>query len=229
MSIIITPKNIIEILVEGSTTPSPFSFWENKLQERLFKSSLGSLAVGGVAALCTHIIQTIWLPWVALAFLVTAQLGGLLYQLSVALPTVKMLKHSEKTLASPVVESFNADIERITELARDFDQHHLNYARDRFALISEQLRQRLALMIGAIDKVGVLPSAVAGFFTFKEALNKAQFSSSGLEAIFWVLIFFYVLAAHLTFVSQRLEQATLILKHAASKKELDDKASKSDR
>ena len=79
-------------------------------------------------------------------------------------------------------------------------------------------------MIGAIDKVGVLPSAVAGFFYAKDLLSKPQFATSGIEWIFTALVALYILASHLVFVSQRLDRLTLILSHAASKKERDMEA-----
>jgi len=150
----------------------------------------------------TNSYQTSWLRWVALGCLVSAQIGGALYQLSILLPSLKLLKNSERSLATPAAEKFNDEIEQISELARDFEQHHLNYARDRLILIGNQLRQRISFMIGAINKAGVLPSAVAGFFYAKDILSKPQFATSKIEWIFIALVILNIFS-----------QATLFLYH----------------
>lgn len=123
-----------------------------------------------------------------------------------------------KTVAEPALQHFDADIQAITDLAQIYDQHHLDYARDRLTQVVEQMRFRVGFMIGAIEKIGIFPSAIAGYFYAKEILEKPTYSSSGLEWLFGVLVAFYLMAAVFMTASQRIERLALVARHAAAKK-----------
>lgn len=215
---IITPKDILDSIIEGETKPLSLKPWENNIQFVLFVVSVGSLAGGFLAVAAIQIWRENWLGYTALILLVVAMVGSVVFQLAIAFPVLRMLRHSEKSLSTPATQRFNYDIERITSLAKDFEQHHLDYARDRLALISEQLRSRISFLVGAIEKVGVLPLAVTGYFSAKNILADPKMTVAGIEWAFVALIALYLMAIHLLLVSQQLERLVLIVKHAATKR-----------
>lgn len=192
--------------------------WENRTQFVLFMISIIGLCFGFVCAAATHIWNEKWLAYSSLIFLVIAMVASAVYQLAVVIPALKILRHSEKSLTSPATERFNNDIDRISSLARDFERHHLEYARDRLTLITDQLRNRISFLVGAIEKVGILPLAVTGYLSAEKILSDPKLASSGIEWAFGALIALYLMAVHLLLVSQRLDRLVLIVRHAANKK-----------
>lgn len=197
--------------------------WENRTQFILFMVSAISLCFGFFCAAATHIWSEKLLAYTSLIFLIIAMVGSAAYQLAVVIPALKVLRHSEKNLTSPATERFNNDIDRISSLARDFERHHLEYARDRLTLIADQLRSRISFLVGAIEKVGILPLAVTGYLSAEKILSDSKLTSSGVECAFGALIALYLMAVHLLLVSQRLDRLVLIVRHAASKKSSEGK------
>lgn len=197
--------------------------WENRTQFILFMVSAISLCFGFFCAAATHIWSEKLLAYTSLIFLIIAMVGSAAYQLAVVIPALKVLRHSEKNLTSPATERFNNDIDRISSLARDFERHHLEYARDRLTLIADQLRSRISFLVGAIEKVGILPLAVTGYLSAEKILSDSKLTSSGVECAFGALIALYLMAIHLLLVSQRLDRLVLIVRHAASKKSSEGK------
>lgn len=215
---LVTPKDILTSILEGETKPLSLKPWENHTQFVLFTTSAVTLGIGFLFAAATHIWTEKWVAYTSLLSLVIAMVSSAIYQLAVAFPVLKMLRHPEKSLASPATERFNNDIDRISSLARDFEKHHLEYARDRLALIADQLRNRISFLVGAIEKVGILPLAITGYLSAEKVLSDPKLASSGIEWVFGALIALYLIAIHLLLVSQQLERLVLIVRHAASKK-----------
>lgn len=218
---IVTPKDILDSILDGETKPLSLKPWENKAQLALFVVSAGTLFGGFLCFLATQIWPKDWLGYIALILLIIAAASSVLYELAVAYPIFKMLRHSEKSLSTPATQRFNHDIDRISSLAREFDKHHLEYARDRLGLISDQLRHRISFLVGALDKVGIIPLAFTGYVSAKKILADPRITSPGIEWAFGVLIALYLIAVHLLLVSQQLDRLVLIVKHAANKKEND--------
>lgn len=215
---IVTPKDILASVLEGETKPLSLKPWENQTQCVLFSVSAGALILGFLCAAATHIWPEKWLGYTSLISLVIAMAGSAIYQLAVVFPMLKMLRHSEQSLSTPATERFNNDIDRISSLARDFEKHHLEYARDRLSLIADQLRNRISFLVGAIEKVGILPLAVTGYLSAEKVLADPKLASSGIEWAFGALIALYLMAIHLLVVSQQLDRLVLIVRHAANKK-----------
>lgn len=220
---IVTPKDILASILEGESKPMSLKPWENRTQFILFMVSAISLCFGFFCAAATHIWSEKLLAYTSLIFLIIAMVGSAAYQLAVVIPALKVLRHSEKNLTSPATERFNNDIDRISSLARDFERHHLEYARDRLTLIADQLRSRISFLVGAIEKVGILPLAVTGYLSAEKILSDSKLTSSGVECAFGALIALYLMAIHLLLVSQRLDRLVLIVRHAASKKSSEGK------
>ncbi|HSD39665.1 MAG TPA: hypothetical protein VLC92_19325 [Rhodocyclaceae bacterium] len=222
MSDILTPKDIINILVAADGAPSAFTPWNNKIQKVLFIATVSLFLLGFFGAVS---VRFSWLGaeaklWI-LGLVALSQIMAVIYQITIIIPSVKMFGDPAKTVAEPAVKHFDADIQAITELATTFEQHHLDYARDRLAQVVEQMKFRVGFMLGAIDKVGIFPSAITGYFYAKEILSKPDYSSSGLEWVFGGLVALYIAAVVFMTASQRIERLALVAKHAAARKLFD--------
>lgn len=223
MQTIITPRHIVESLCASEGRSRSFWPWSNAVEKWLFLMASGSFILGFLSALTTRTLE-IDLRWWALGFLVASQVLAVVYQLCAMARAIRILSNPTQSISGPAADRFDKDVETITQLAATFDQHHLDYARDLLSQLVVQLRVRIGFMIGAIDKVGILPSAIAGYIYVKEILKSPDFSSSGIEWAFLGLSGFYILAVALLIVSQRIEHASLIAAHAATKKASDTKA-----
>ena len=85
------------------------------------------------------------------------------------------------------------------------------------------LRSRSALLIGAVDKVGLIPLAVGAYFSFRALLREQLPTPSELS---WMvggaigLGLAYLITVALLGWAQRLDEACVVLKHAGQAKPL---------
>lgn len=225
MTQILTPKDIVGILLDTDDKPPAFKPWNNAVQKWLFLSAVSAFVVGALLAAGVKFqLSAEARAWGALGALTISQVAAALYQLAVVVPAVKTFGNPVKTIAEPAAEHFDADIQAISHLAKTFDQHHLDYARDRLAQIIDQRKFRIGFFIGSIEKVGIFPSAIAGYIYAKDILEKPEFKSSGIEWVFAGLVAFYIIAAVFMTASQRVERLALVARHAATKKLNDCKS-----
>lgn len=221
MTPIRAPEDIISHLLAADGKPPAFKPWSNRLQKWLFLTAISGFAGGATCAILYQYAPGTYLRWGTLGALALSQITASLYQLATVVPAIRMFGDPAKTIAAPAQQHFNADIQTITDLARMHEQHELDYARDRLAQVIEQLRYRLGFMIGAVEKVGVFPAAIAGYLHAKEILTTPAFASSGIEWVFAALVAFYIMATVFMTASQRLERLALVARHAAAKKQRD--------
>lgn len=227
MKKIITPSHIVESLLSREGRSISFRPWNNRLQKWFFIVAIATFVAGSALAVASKYFSATDLRWVALGALAVSQLAAALYQLAVIVPGIADISNPTKSISELATARFDEDVQTITRLAGTFEQHHLDYARDMLGQLVDQLRYRVGFMLGAIDKVGIFPGAIAGYVYAREILEKPNFSSSGIEWAFAALVAFYILAASLMTVSQRIERAALISRHAAAKRSSDSKTSSS--
>jgi hypothetical protein len=219
MAQVLTPKDIVSHLLAADGKPSAFKPWNNDLQKWVFVLALACLSAGALIALgVKQKLLPLEARWWALGTLAVSQIAAVVYQLTIVIPAVKMFGDPAKTVAEPAIQHFDADVQAITDLANTYEQHHLDYACDRLTQVVEQMKFRVGFMIGAIEKVGIFPGAIAGYFYAKEILEKPSYASSGLEWVFAGLVAFYIMATVFMTASQRIERLALVAKHAAAKK-----------
>lgn len=224
MTPILTPKDIISHLLAADKKTSAFPPWSYRLQQWLTLIAIISFVIGAVLAVTYRHSPDTSVRWWALGVLAFSQIAAALTPLAVILPAVRTFGKPTKTIADPVLLHFNTDVQSITDLAQTYDQHHLDFARDRLAQVVEQLRYRVGFMIGAVEKVGILPSSVTGYFYAQDILQKPAYASSGIEGVFIAFVAFYIVAMVFLIASQRVERAALVAKHAAEKKQSDMRA-----
>jgi hypothetical protein len=192
------------------------------VQKVLFWSAGGSLALGGALGAVVYVWRS---PSVALAALVLLLLASLLaaaYQISMTLPEFIKLKNLEREISNPFVEEFNDDIDLITELARDYRMHHLKYAQESYSLMAAQLRSRISLLVGAIDKVGLIPLGITAYISGTKALKDGLIVFGGIEWVLAGLVLLYLLALRMNGTAQWMDRMSLLYKQALSMKQSNE-------
>lgn len=142
-------------------------------------------------------------------------LSAIFYQLTIIAPELDKLANPERTLLEPAIKQFTNDLKRSHWIATTFDEISIQYAQQRLSLLLKHFRSRIALMVGAIEKVGFIPLGLTAYL----ALTKLQtenktVSFAALDWAGYVLAFFYVMALIAHQISQNLERHELIYKMA---------------
>ncbi len=124
-----------------------------------------------------------------------------------------------KSILDNRVDAFNDDIVLIYRLSKNYQEHYLEYAKNSVEQEVNQLKGRIGVIVGLIEKVGVFPLGIAAYYQFVKFQDKELPIFSGNEtAIFLCLFMIYLIAIRLIRVSQELEKIVLILDQALSLK-----------
>lgn len=213
-SSIVTPKNAIERVLTQKLQATKFHFYENRLQKYLFVLAVLFLVLGAAIGAAAYFSHQKYVALLALVFLAVSMTFSALYQLSSAIPEFVKFRNAEREITAPLVKNFDDDMDLISGLSRDFSPQHLHYAREKFSLMANQLRSRIALLVGAIDKVGVVPIAVAAYISGARAIKDGLPVFTGVEWILVALICLYLFALRMCAVAQWLDLISLLYAEA---------------
>jgi hypothetical protein len=237
MSGITTPKNILEdILRELSFKP-----FVNRWQRWFFKFAGWTLGLDLAFMFGAVVGFQVWgaklpVPILLLVTLGLPTISGLSLMLStlavVAPQLFRYFRHAERAELEPVLDSFDEELDLINHLANNYERHDLEYAQERVALEAGQSRSWKALCVGALDKVGIFPLAVAAYFSWQKLRADQPLVFSGLPGVEWgvviTLVVIYLLSMSQYSTCLQLDRFCLVLKHAAEKKKLEQSARNAD-
>jgi hypothetical protein len=225
------PKNVLEEVM-GSMRRlhhRPFKFFLNRPQK--VSSWIAAVAVVGVCLFVLLFSQVSWPEpqwpgWVTLAQLsaMVLYVSLMVATVAAAVPSFRDFISPDRSLLAPVVGAFDEERGLIVRLAQHYERHDLEYGLDRTTLVVTQLRSRLALVIGALDKVGLFPLLIGAYFSLRELLQDQPPTSSELA---WLVggalgvAIAYGSGLLLLIWAQDLEDMCLVLKHAVQAKPKD--------
>ncbi|MCP3020347.1 hypothetical protein [Cupriavidus basilensis] len=120
----------------------------------------------------------------------------------------------EASMLAGVSERMCLWYETITKIRDTYAPDQIAFAQDYVTAVSSQVRSRLSYLIGALDKVGLIPLLAS------VALALAKFIQDGQLPLLWctaavVAGIFYLIALRFFDVAFTLERLAVILKHAA--------------
>lgn len=211
---LITPRNAIEIVLERKTRKSSFRLYETPTQKWLFLLAAGSLVVGAAAALLAYVWNNQYVVLAALIALLFSMLLVTAYQVATILPEFVKLRNVERDMSNPLLTEFNNDMDLINELVDICEPHHLRYAKARYVLMAKQLRERIAILVGALEKVGIIPLAIAGYLSFIKAQKEGLVPFGGIEWVLISFLFLYLFALRMTAAAQWMEKVSEIYEQA---------------
>jgi hypothetical protein len=151
----------------------------------------------------------------ALVSLMFMYVAFFVYQFALVAPGIRKLIEPERALMEPTIQQFKEDLERAEWLAKSFRETDIQFAQQRLTLLGDHLRHRISLMVGSIEKVGLIPLGIAAFLT----LQKLQAEKLNLDfaALEWggiALAVFYFAAALLHQTAHSFQRHELVFKMA---------------
>lgn len=134
----------------------------------------------------------------------------------------KQLMEPESELLAKTITQFSEDMNQAKWISKSFDKITIEFAQQRLLMLGEHLKQRIFLMVGVIDKLGLIPIAVSAYLAYK----KLETEGSNLDLVFlqWAgcgLVFLYLVAISLFKVAQGFQRHSLVLKLALDLKQQD--------
>ncbi|PLK50666.1 hypothetical protein [Uliginosibacterium sp. TH139] len=215
---IITPKNAIELVLAKKTKEAKFQPYETATQKWCLRISLGSFCIGIVLALSTHIWENKYFLLGALLSVLASSLFAMAYQIASIVPELEKLRNVEREISKPFLAVFNDDIDLISELSQTYEVHHLSFAKANFTLMAKQLRERIGILVGALEKVGLIPIATSAYFAFIKFRKDGLEPFNGIDWVFAAFAFLYILAVRMTGAAQWMEKISEIYEQAIALK-----------
>lgn len=211
---IMTPKGAISAASEAKSPFSKFKLYENRWQKFSFIVSISMLISGLAIGVASNMIKQQMVALVAVVCLLVSSLFAAVYQLLCLVPELGKLRNIEREVAGPLVDDFDQDIDLIAGLAASCSAHYLEYAAARFSLAARHMRERISILVGALDKVGIVPLAGTAYLTWHKIQEDEKVYFDNIEFVLVGVLGLYLLAIRMTFTVQWLERMTKLYDHA---------------
>lgn len=215
---IITPKNAVEMVLRKKTKDAKFQPYETTGQKWLLGLSTGSLCLGFFLALSTYLWKKEILVFMALLCVLASSLFAMGYQIASLIPELAKFRNIEKEVSKPFLAEFDNDLDLIHDLSQTCEIHHLSFARANFVLMAKQLRERIGILVGALEKVGLIPVATTGYFAFLKSQKDGLQPFSDIDWVFAAFAFLYIVAVRMTGTAQWMEKMAEIYDQAIALK-----------
>lgn len=217
-----TANDLITLVLNRTTKDYQFQNGKNGLQKT---------ALVGAAVFFTLSAVLGALSWwfggagITVAAIVTFYLGALsvfAYQVTLFGAEMRKLRNPEREILSPLANTFIDSMDLIHELAASFQPHQLSYAHAVFERGAKQLRERIGIFVGALEKVGAFPLLITAYLSYVEwTKNGASFGS--IELIGIAVAGFYLFAIRMMLTAQWMENVAALYAHALQRVESTEK------
>lgn len=214
---LITPKSAIDRVLAHKAKSSKLTLYDTKFEKLLLSLTSGLVVIGAIVGAGAAYSGSKFWELTALLLVFAAEISFIVYQLVSLIPDLLKLRNPERSFIAPYGEVFNDDVDLIAELASCHDEKHLRYAAQYFALSAEQLRTRIGLLVGAIEKVGLIPLGVTTYLSITK-LAKEGAVFGGAEWFLLGLILFYLFSVRMGLVAQWLDRTALLFRAAVESK-----------
>jgi hypothetical protein len=208
------------IALGRSNEPQTSERWPQRLERALIWGATMSSLFMLAAFVMTRVSPLIIWHWVTLTAGAISMIQGFgLSAVSLAgltLPTIRLVADPTAALMTALDSNFRIEREQIADLARRFDAEQLDYSHARLCLSVAQLRARVALMVGPVDKLGIVPSAVSGVAYLAGLVGEQKYQGLFLPSAFVGAAILYLWSARLMFVALRLDRVALVAQRAAA-------------
>ncbi|WP_417534350.1 hypothetical protein [Marinobacterium stanieri] len=188
---------------KGKAYLSPFQKWTFRLMFIFF-----GLAV--LIALSTKIHLYDWQKPFALFLSLLAQVTGVLHQFSFVCEGVKIFKAPARHFLEPVTESSAKDYKLAESFSR-FSETQLFYAKERLSLESSHMKARVGMIVGAVEKLGIVPVLIAWLFASYKYFADGKVTFEQVDWLVYGLLALYLTMLPILFFVHKLERYQLLV------------------
>jgi hypothetical protein len=206
--------NVIGALSRIGKTNNP-SFFGNKYEKGLFISMVTIFGLIMASGLVFYVTRGSWLKFLVLILTLAFYFSVLLWQLSLVISMLKFFRNPADDLLKILESSASREVSSMTGLA-PVSTEAIQYVADRLVLAKQQLSARMSFLIGAVEKVGVLPGVVASLIALSKVSEAEIFESNNESLYFYIAIaffVFYVFAVVGLLICQKFEVYVGVLHH----------------
>lgn len=191
---------------KGKTYLTPFQKWTFWLMFGFFSTAL-------ILALSTKVEIYYWQKPFALILVLLAQLAGILFQLSFAFEAFKFFKAPTRHFLEPITKSSVRDYE-LAEYFSRFTESQLYYVKERLLLESKHIHSRVSLLVGALDKVGIIPVLVTWILASFKYIASGSIVFEQIDWLVYGLLGLYLISLPILFFIHQLERYLLLVNTA---------------
>ncbi len=217
MELVKIEKIFEELWEHDKSQQKKFRPYDTNYQKVTFWIMVLCFVAALIVAASTKIQLFYWQKPIALILVILCQLSALAYEASFILLGAKVLKEPTKHFLEPITKTSAIDYSLATSFCR-FDISHLEYANRRINLEIDQMKKRIALLVGAIEKVGIVPVTITWAFAVYKYVSKDELKFSQIDFMVYGLLKLYILAISMIFFVHKLERYSLLIETAASLK-----------
>lgn len=182
--------NVIGALSRIGKTDKP-SFFGNKYEKALFVLMTAIFVLIAVSGLGFYVTKAPLLKLLALILTLAFYFSAMLWQLSLVIPMLKFFRNPTGDLLKILESSASKEVSSMTGLA-PVSTEAIQYVADRLILAKQQLNARMAFLVGAVEKVGLLPGVVASLLALSKVSEAEIFKSNNESLYVYIALAFFV-------------------------------------
>lgn len=206
--------NIIYTLSRIGKAEKP-SLFGSKYEKALFISMLAIFGLIIISGIIFYFTKVPWLKFMALVLTLAFYFNAMLWQLSLVIPILKFFRNPAGDLLKVVESDASKEVSSMTGLA-SVSTEAIQYVADRLVLAKQQLHARMAFLVGAVEKVGVLPGVVASLLALSKVSETEMFKSNNESLYVYIALAFFVLYGFAVvglMICQKFEICAGVLQH----------------
>lgn len=167
---------------------------------------------------CTYLVydylwkQPILVP-VALGAMVVGEVGALICSFFGAKATWAELKQFDRELLTGAAERISNRYQLAHRISERFDAKQIAFAKDYLSSLCVHMRSRIGLLIGALDKIGIIPLTVSSLVALVKVYGNGSFAGAWYAGAL-VLLLFYVASMRMLGSAYTIERFIVVLNHA---------------
>ncbi|QEZ45239.1 hypothetical protein D2917_12790 [Cupriavidus oxalaticus] len=180
---------------------------------------IGALALGWAANTATTLLKIPIPIYATLGLLLLGVVATVIASISSAKSAVREWKTMEADVLSDVGKNMVRWYETIHRVRRAYTRKQIRFAEDYFAAVAADARLRMAMFVGALEKVGLIPLLATVVVTIAKFTDSDPFSLFLWYTAAALAGIFYVIALRFIEIALALERFTVILRHAGEEDE----------
>lgn len=191
------------------------SFFGSEYEKYLFVTMVSIFCLMMVAGTIFFFFRNSTIEITVITLTLLFYLAAMTWQISLIVPIFTFFKNPTAQLLQVFESGAIKEISSMNSF-EDISLETVEYLSNRLLLAKEQLHRRMAYLMGAVDKVGILPGLVASFLALNKILESKVLPVEDKQLYIYAAIafcFLYAFSISAMLICQRFEVYAGILKH----------------